>query len=175
MLFFWLGFILIGALTGSIRQILLLVAIVASAILSGSLYEYAAVAGVTVIGMGYTQPVMEGYMLLLLFLVLLLALYGTMSLSWKETRPVSRRARGYDSLLGALLGVASGLLFVVVMYAGLWFATANRWPNLDATRITLQDQVRNSVLQPVLETRLPVAYIVLRPFLPRGIPGFPVR
>jgi hypothetical protein len=62
-----------------------------------------------------------------------------------------------------------------VLYAGFWFATANKWPNVDSTRITLQDQVRNSVLQPVLETRVPVAYIVLRPFLPRGMPGFPVR
>jgi uncharacterized membrane protein required for colicin V production len=174
MLFLWIGFVLVGSLTGSVRQLLLLVAIFAAAVLAGTLYAYAARALLYIFVSTMTLEAAEGFLLLVLFFVFLAVIYILISSTWKETRPVSKRAHLYDALLGGLLGVACGLMFVVVLYATLAFATMNPWPSGDATRITLQDQVNRSVVQVVLAEKLPVAYIVLRPFFPRGIPGFPV-
>jgi len=174
MILFWLGFVLVGTLSGSIRQLLLLLSLFAAAVIAGTTNSYAGAALHMVAGDTYSQQVSEGYMMFFLFLLCSVVFFYVLSSTWKETRPLGRNAHVYDTVLGGLLGVACGLLFVVAMYASLAFATQNPWPNSDSTRVTLAGQVSQSVLQPAIEEKIPAIYSVLRPFFPRGIPGFPV-
>jgi hypothetical protein len=112
-------------------------------------------------------------MLCLLFPVLALLFYLGLASVWRETRPAGSAARRVDTVVGGLIGLFNGLLFTVAVYAALAFAAQSRWPTADNARLALLDQVHRSALQPALLEKLPVAYIALRPWFPRGLPGFP--
>ena len=173
MLAVWLGLIVVGALTGAIRQVLLLVAMYASTIVAGAGNSYEGAALKSVFGNSLSRELLDSYMLLLTFLVGTILLYWGFISVYPETRPIERNPRLADAAVGGLLGLPIGLLFVVVMFAALALLVRAPWPGGDLTRNNLQDQVSTSVLQPLLAQKLPFAYTAVRPWLPRGLPGLP--
>src|SRR4051794_5498927 len=174
MILVWLGFILLGALSGTVRQVLMLVALYAASIMAGTLYSFIAGAIKLAAGQMVTQQLLESVLLIVLFVVIAVLFYLGLTSVYSDTRPVGRSARLADTVLGSLLGVAAGMLCVVALYGALAFLVQPRWPTSQLTRDTLLDQVNSSVLQPVLADKLPVAYVALRPWFPRGLPGFPI-
>jgi len=173
MILAWLGLIVVGALSGAIRQVLLLVALYSATIVAGVGHPFVAAALSTVLGKSVSRELLEGYMLLLIFLGCTILLYWGFISVYPETRPADPASRRIDTLAGGLLGVPIGLLFVVVIYASLALLVKPPWPGAELAHDSLLDQVQTSVLQPVLAQKLPFAYTAVRPWLPPGLPGLP--
>src|SRR4051812_4748397 len=141
MMVIWLGMIVFGGTNGFLRQVLLLAAIYAAAILAGVGHPYLSKAFQVLAIKGMSEDLINGLLFfLLLVLVTGLHYFGLVS-AFPETRPSSgrvgasplthgpqstavlaggsgspSRARLLDTAGGVLLGVVTGLLFIVGLY-----------------------------------------------------------
>src|SRR6266545_5412770 len=128
MILVWLGFINLGALSGTVRQVLLLVALYAASIMAGTLYAFVAGAIRMAAGQYLTQQMLESVLLLVLFVVIGIIFYLGFTSVYTDTRPVSSSARLADTIVGGLLGIVTGMLCVVALYGALAFLVQPRWP-----------------------------------------------
>ncbi len=167
------GLVVLGALVGSIRQLLFVVSVYGAAMIAGQSHPYLAIGVKAIVGEMATIPVLEGASLMVLFLLGTALLYWGLNSVFPDTRPTSERARRLDRVFGGILGLVGGLLFVAAFYAALGFLVQSRWPSGDITRLSLRDQVEHSVLQPAVAMQTPIVYVVLKPWFPRGLRGFP--
>jgi uncharacterized membrane protein required for colicin V production len=172
MLFLLLGFIIYGFLTGVVRQVLLLVSIYGAAVAAGTGYPLMAQA-IRQILVDAPKDLTESISLFFLFPLIAIGLYIGFGSVFSDTRPASASGRRLDRIVGAVAGAFAWLLFFIAFYASLTFFTLPRWPVEDTTRLTLRDQVSRSALQRAVERQVPVAYLIFRPWMPRGLPGFP--
>ena len=173
MVLLWVGFVILGAVTGTIRQVLLFVAIYAATVLAGSAYSFLTDALQIIVSSAVNREALEGASLLALFILTTVLLYWGLGSVFVETRPAGQTARRVDKAGGGVLGLWNGLIFVVALFALLANVVQPHWPALELSRLEVLDQVHKSILQPALEAKLPLAYILLRPWLPQVLPGFP--
>src|SRR4051794_11524073 len=97
MILVWLGMIAFGAATGGLRQVLLLVASYSAIILAGSGYAAAGSALKVIFGDSVSKDILDSYMLLFLFIVIMVLFYRGFISAFPETRPVNRGARQIDT------------------------------------------------------------------------------
>jgi uncharacterized membrane protein required for colicin V production len=168
-----LAFVIYGVLVGVVRQLLLLISIYGAAVLAGTGYTPVVGAVKLIIGDSLPGAFLNGLAMMLIFLLAIVLLYIGLGSVFTDTRLAGARARKLDTVFGGLLGLVSGALFAVAFYATLAFIVQASWPTEQTTRHELLDEVNSSVLQPAMANQLPFLYSSLRPWFPRGLPGFP--
>src|SRR5579883_3219569 len=118
MIIIWLGMVFFGGTTGFLRQVLLLVAIYAAAILAGVGHPYLTSA-LGMLRLGVSNDLLNSYMFFFLFILVIGLLYVGFVSAFPETRPVAQGAHLVDSAAGSLLGALTGLMLIVGLYAAV--------------------------------------------------------
>lgn len=165
-----IGLVALGLWAGALRQLILLVSLYLGLLLAAQLDRPAALA-LWLVAPGARLGDLE----LVAFAVLLLAsasvLWLVFRLAYRDLR--LRREPPLDQTAGALLGLANGLLAIVLLVTLLSVLTALTWPLGEDIRLALRDAVRTAVVPGWLQAQAWPVYRAVAPWVPKGLPGFP--
>jgi uncharacterized membrane protein required for colicin V production len=162
----WAAVVAWGLNTGLVRQIGMLVAVYAAALVSGSAYREAANAMSQIVGADQ-RPQLEFIAYVAVF-VLVLALVTL--ILWRAY-PASRfkRGIGIESIGGAIVSAVWGVLLLIALVTMLRFYTAVPWNGQEASQQGIARQVQQSQLAPVLEFRTAALWQIMAPWFPAPV------
>lgn len=76
-----------------------------------------------------------------------------------------------DSLAGALFGVITACLQVIIVLSLVRFVLSVPWFDWEGTRQVILQVFRTSALEPSFVGAAPILYVLIRPWLPSGLPA----
>jgi len=77
----------------------------------------------------------------------------------------------FDGLMGAVFGVLTVALEVVIGLSLLRFVLSVNWFDLESWRQLVLSAFTGSTLEPVFTATAPIIYVLIRPWLPAGLPA----
>lgn len=76
-----------------------------------------------------------------------------------------------DNLAGALFGVLTACLQVIIVLSLVRFVISVPWFEWEGTRQMILQVFRTSALEPTFVGAAPILYVLIRPWLPSGLPA----
>ena len=76
-----------------------------------------------------------------------------------------------DGLAGALFGVLAACLQVIIALSLVRFVLSVSWFEWESTRQVILQVFRTSALEPIFTGAAPMLYVLIRPWLPSGLPA----
>lgn len=162
----WIVIVALGVRTGLIRQLLALAALYVSLIVASSFKD--------VVGgwLGRVFPaagpdILRPVAFLLLFVLGAIMISSLAAAAYSDTRLANFEA--LDRFGGGVTAAILGVLLVATLMGLLYFVGAVDWPAGNEVRISMRHAIENSVLQPMIRSRMPLVYQVLGPWMPSEI------
>ena len=153
---------------GVIRQLLGLAAFYVALVFGAQLHPW--VSGwIRSIGSQADWVLVDAMSFVAIFLVVLLAFNWAGFRVYKDTRVPILKA--LDNVLGGILGVFSAILFLVIGLAVLRFAFSVPWQEWDGLRLEVTRLYTDSTLEKLFYGFTPTLYLLIRPWLPGGLPA----
>jgi hypothetical protein len=162
----WVAIVGWSPRTGVIRQLGMLIAVYLAFLLAGSLYQPVGQAAALIFGTS-RAPLLE-------FAAYTILLTGTFAaICWlvRQTYPQGRHRpeSGAGQLLGAVIGVIWGLLFLIAVLTALRYFVAVPWPELEATQANVRRQIQQSQVAPMLEMPAWPLWRIMAPWFPSAV------
>lgn len=158
----WLAAIIYGWISGVVRQLLVLGAILLGVVIGWTLAWDAA------FWLGLVSGLEQRRLLPLTYTIITIAVaavvYFLMTRAYSRTRLAGRK--GLDQWGGGLLGLIVGLLSVMLLAGMLDRLTRVEWLLLDITRVNLRLQMDNTPFVPLLRELLPPVSTLVDSLLP---------
>lgn len=161
------GFLL-GWFRGILRQLLGLAAFYIALVI-GAQYHRTLAGWVMGIAPMANWVVVDGIAFMCVFVVVLTVFNWVGYQVYSDTR--IRFLRLMDGLLGAGFGVFTMALEVIIGLSLLRFMLSVPWPGYDSMRESLLSGMSGSVLEPIFLAAAPALYVLIRPWLPAGLPA----
>ena len=158
----WLAAIVFGWISGIVRQLLVLAAIVLGAVIGLTLAWDAAYW--TGLVSGLEQRRLHPLLYAIITIAVAAVLYYLTTRAYPHTRLAGRKT--LDQWGGGLLGLTVGLLVVMLLAAVLRMLTGVEWLLLDIVRINLRLQLENSPILPLLQDLFPPVSALVGALLP---------
>ncbi|MCA1646476.1 MAG: CvpA family protein [Chloroflexi bacterium] len=155
-----------GLSTGVVRQLGMLVAVYAAALLSSSGYQIAGQALGLAFG-GGNQPLLEFVAYVGLFVIVSVAIGFIFWRAYPGTR-LSRKF-GWDNALGAIVAAVWGVLLLIELLTILRYYALVPLSEQEATRAGVLRQVQLSQVAPVLEVVAAPLWEIMVPWFPKGV------
>jgi uncharacterized membrane protein required for colicin V production len=76
-----------------------------------------------------------------------------------------------DSLTGSVFGILAACLQVIIALSLMRFVLSISWIEWESTRQVFLQVFRTSVLEPIFVGAAPMLYVLIRPWLPSGLPA----
>jgi hypothetical protein len=162
----WAGIVGWGLQTGVVRQIGMLIAVYAAALLSGSIYRQGGAALSLAFGPALL-PQLEFFAYLGVFILV----FGLIGLLIWRAYPASRFKRGFgtENVLGAAIGAVWGILLLIALLTILRYYGAVPWRGQEVSQQGIVHQIQLSQVAPVLEVVASPLWQVMAPWFPAPV------
>jgi membrane protein required for colicin V production len=157
-----------GWYRGILRQLLGLAAFYVALVL-GAQYHRTVAGWVMGIAPMANWVVVDAIAFIILFVLVLLLFNWVGYQVYTDTR--IHFLRLLDGLIGSAFGAFTMMLEIIIGLSLLRFMVSVTWPGYDAMRQTLQTAMTGSFLEPIFLTAAPALYVLVRPWLPAGLPA----
>ena len=164
----WAGIVGWGLQTGVVRQLGMLVAVYAAAVVAGTVYS----AGGRTLGLAFGQenlPLLEFAAYVGLFVLT----FGVIGVLVQRAYPLTRLSRhfGTDNVLGAALGAIWGVLLLIALLTMMRYYAVVPWREQEVTQLGVTSQIKTSQVAPVLELVAAPLWQLMAPWFPTRVPA----